>query len=73
MRETHRSKGVGKLILTELMKLAKQTRCNRIDFNVDKNNSAQTFYKKMGAIDVSERDGHVHYRLFKDVIDKVEM
>lgn len=73
MRETHRSKGIGKLIFTELMKHAKQTGCNRIDFNVGKTNPAQTFYKNMGAIDVSERDGHLQYRLFKDVIDQVEM
>lgn len=69
--ESHRSKGVGKMIFMELMKHAKQTGCHRIEFHVGNTNSAQKFYKKMGAIDVSERDGHVYYRLYRDVINSV--
>lgn len=74
VHEPYRSKGVAKLIFQGLLKHAKETGCNRIEIHVsDWNTVARKFYEKMGAINVSERDGHVYYRLFKDVIDKVSV
>lgn len=74
VHEAYRSKGIGKLIFNGLLKHAKETGCNRIELHVhDENTAARKFYENLGAIDVSERDGHVYYRLFKDVIDKVNI
>lgn len=69
--ESHRSKGIGKQILVELMKHAKETGCNRIDFYAEKSNPARIFYEKMGAIDFTERHGQIYYRICKDVINSI--
>ncbi|KAJ6647464.1 Thialysine N-epsilon-acetyltransferase [Pseudolycoriella hygida] len=72
VHDSYRSKGVSKLIFEGLLKHAKEKGCNRIEIHVsDWNKAARKFYERMGAINVSERDGHVYYRLFKDVIDKM--
>lgn len=55
------------------MKHARETGCNRIDFHVSVTSPARIFYEKLGAIDVSERDGHLYYRIYKDVINKVDV
>lgn len=45
---------------------------NRLEFHVSANNTARQFYQKMGAINVSEKEGHVYYRLFRDVLNKLD-
>lgn len=54
------------------MRNAKETECNRIELHVHDTNSARKFYEKMGAINASESEGHVYYRLYKDVLDQLE-
>lgn len=72
VNDTHRSTGVGKLLFNAVVRHAKQTGCNRIELHVCKTNPAQKFYEKMGAINASEKEGHVYYRLYKDVLNKID-
>lgn len=73
VQDSYRSKGVGQSIFQELLKHAKENACRRIQLYVaDWNTSAQRFYKKAGAINITERNGHAYYRFFKDVINKID-
>ncbi len=48
--EAHRKKGVGKLLLDELITIAKKQHIKRVEWNVlDWNRSAITFYENVGA------------------------
>lgn len=71
VHDSHRSKGIGKLLFEAVMRHARQTGCNRIELHVSKTNSARQFYEKMGAINASENEGHVYYRLYRDVLNKI--
>lgn len=69
VKESHRANGVGKLLFENLLKHAKDTECNRIEFVTFKSSSVQNFYLKMGALNVTESDGYIYYRVFRDVIN----
>lgn len=71
VHEEYRSKGVGKLIFETVMRYANEIGVNRLELHVNCDSSAQQFYQKMGAINVSERDGHVYYRLYRDTLNKL--
>lgn len=68
----HRSKGIGKLLFDAVLKHCKETGCNRLELHVSDLNPARKFYEKMGAINASEKEGHVYYRLYRDVINKID-
>ncbi|XP_031621498.1 uncharacterized protein LOC116339636 [Contarinia nasturtii] len=70
VNDSHRATGVGKMLFNAVLRYAKQTGVNRIELHVCKTNPAQKFYEKMGAINAAEKEGHVYYRLYKDVINK---
>lgn len=73
VHDSYRSEGVGKLIFEGLMRHANENGCNRIELHVsDWNDSARKFYEKMGAINITGRDGFTYYRLFKDVLNKID-
>ena len=51
----YRSKGIGKALLVHLAKLAKERNCGRLEWWVlDWNESAINFYKKLGAVPMSD-------------------
>lgn len=55
VREEYRGKGYGELILKEICRLAKLRNCGRVEWWVlDWNERAIQFYKKIGAIPMSE-------------------
>lgn len=74
VKDSYRSKGVDNLIFRGLLKHAKEMRCTRIELSSSVLNvTDQKFYEKMGMINVTKRDGQIHFCLFKDAIDKVEI
>ncbi len=72
VNESYRMKGIGRLIFKELKEHAKAIGCNRIEFLVSNTNTAQNFYKRLGAINSTERKGYVYYEICKDVINKTD-
>lgn len=72
VNETHRSKGVGKLLVDAVLRHCKETGCSRLELHVADSNLAKNFYQKMGAINVTEKDGKFYYRFYKDVIDRID-
>lgn len=55
VREAYRGKGYGELILQEICRLAKQRHCGRVEWWVlDWNERAINFYKKIGAVPMSD-------------------
>lgn len=55
VRSEYRGKGYGELILKEICKLAKKRNCGRVEWWVlDWNERAINFYKKIGAVPMSE-------------------
>lgn len=47
--EAHRSRGVGSLLMRELIAIASQTECSRVEWTTDSDNpSAQKFYESLG-------------------------
>ncbi len=53
--ENHRNKGIGKLFMRELLKIAKRQKCGRMEWCVlDWNKNAINFYDKLGARELKE-------------------
>ncbi|MBC8485127.1 MAG: GNAT family N-acetyltransferase [Bacteroidetes bacterium] len=53
--ESHRNKGIGKLFLDKIMKIAKANDCGRMEWAVlDWNVNAIKFYEKLGARELKE-------------------
>lgn len=69
--ESHRAKGVGTSLFTELLRHAKQVGCGRIEFNVFDSDPALDFYRKMGALSTTEKSKYHSYRVYKDVINSI--
>jgi GNAT superfamily N-acetyltransferase len=64
-----RGKGIGKKLFLEIIKLAKERNCGRVEWSVlNWNQSAIDFYKKMGAIAMDE---WTVYRLDSEKIEKL--
>lgn len=72
VRSAHRSKGIGKLLFNRVKRYARETKCNRIHFEVVKWNPARAFYEKMKAENVTETIGYHTYVVKKHVIDECE-
>lgn len=70
--ESHRSKGVGKLLFNFVVKHAKETGSRRVQFEVVKSNPARKFYEKMKAINATEDFGYLTYMVTNDVIEAAE-
>lgn len=67
VRQEYRSKGYGALILKEICRLAKARNCGRVEWWVlGWNERAINFYKKIGAIPMSD---WTVFRLTEDAID----
>jgi GNAT superfamily N-acetyltransferase len=66
VKETHRSKGYGKKLLLELIAIAKQRNCGRVDWSVlNWNKPAIDFYESLGATAMTE---WTVYRLNEETI-----
>jgi GNAT superfamily N-acetyltransferase len=64
VRTHHRGKGIGKALLIELIRIAKERGCGRVEWSVlDWNESAINFYKKLGAVPMN---GWTIFRLTDD-------
>ncbi len=67
VRPKFRGKGIGKALLLELIKLAKERNCGRVEWCVlDWNEPAINFYKNLGAVSMDE------WSLFRVTEDKFE-
>uniref|UniRef100_A0A182MPC3 N-acetyltransferase domain-containing protein n=1 Tax=Anopheles culicifacies TaxID=139723 RepID=A0A182MPC3_9DIPT len=69
IRPAYRGNGYGELFFRALAKHAQESRCSRIDFHVLSWNPATSFYRRMGALDLTEAESWHFYRLQKDAID----
>ncbi len=64
-----RGKGIGKILLMEVVKLAKKRNCGRVEWVVlDWNEPSINFYKSLGAVPMNEWST---FRLTEDAIDKL--
>lgn len=61
VKESHRNTGVGKQIIVDLMRYAKETGCTRFDLHVNKKNPSTKFYKNLGAVDLTETEDWLLY------------
>uniref|UniRef100_A0A0A9W313 Diamine acetyltransferase 2 n=1 Tax=Lygus hesperus TaxID=30085 RepID=A0A0A9W313_LYGHE len=68
--EKSRGKGIGKKLFQFLCKEALNLDCDTIRFYVLSWNPANAFYSKMGAVDLTEKDGWHWHILFKDQMEK---
>lgn len=69
VRPEMRGKGIGKKLFLELVKIAKERNCDRVEWSVlNWNTTAIDFYKGMGAIPMDE---WTVYRLTADKIDEL--
>jgi len=69
VRPEMRGKGIGKKLFLELVKIAKERNCGRVEWSVlNWNTTAIDFYKGMGAIPMDE---WTVYRLTADKIDEL--
>lgn len=69
IKESHRGKGYGKKLLLQVIALAKQRNCGRVDWSVlNWNKPAIDFYESLGAIAMNE---WTVYRLNEETINKL--
>ncbi|XP_052889396.1 thialysine N-epsilon-acetyltransferase [Anopheles moucheti] len=71
IRPAYRGNGYGELFFRALAKHALDNRCSRIDFHVLNWNPATKFYRRMGALDLTETECWHFYRLQKDAIEQL--
>ncbi len=65
----HRGKGIGKALLVQLAKIAKERNCGRFDWAVlDWNKPSIEFYKSLGAVPL---DDWTLFRLTGDALDRL--
>ncbi|CAB3382438.1 Hypothetical predicted protein [Cloeon dipterum] len=67
----HRKNGLGRLLICHLAKEAEEKGCRRIDFSVLTWNPAITFYKSMGAQNISDLEQWAMWRFDKDAIKEL--
>jgi GNAT superfamily N-acetyltransferase len=69
VRPECRGQGIGKAFLQEVVRLAKERKCGRVEWSaLDWNKPAIDFYKKLGAV---TKDGWMGFRLTADKFEKV--
>ncbi len=68
IREAFRSKGIGKALMMELVKIALERDCGRMEWAVLDWNPAREFYRKLGAVPMSD---WVVYRLTKEKMNEL--
>ncbi|XP_052864994.1 thialysine N-epsilon-acetyltransferase isoform X2 [Anopheles cruzii] len=68
IRPQYRRHGYGEHFFKALARHARDNHCSRIDFHVLDWNPATSFYRRMGALDLTEAESWHFYRLPKDAI-----
>jgi len=68
VRERFRGQGIGKALMMELVRIARQRDCGRMEWAVLHWNPARNFYEKLGAVPMSD---WVVYRLTEEKIEKL--
>ncbi len=69
VRPEHRRSGVGRALLTHIAQLAKERNCGRLEWSVlDWNEPAIGFYKKLGAVPMSDWTA---FRVTGESLDKL--
>ncbi|XP_058057895.1 thialysine N-epsilon-acetyltransferase [Anopheles bellator] len=68
IRPQYRRHGYGQHFFKALAHHARDSNCSRIDFHVLDWNPATSFYRRMGALDLTETERWHFYRLPKDAI-----
>lgn len=63
VKPDYRKKGVGRKLFIENVKFANVENCARFDFHVLNWNPAKNFYEKLGAVNLTEKEGWEFYRL----------
>lgn len=71
VRPDYRGSGAGARIFREVAKKAQENQCKRVDFHVLSWNPASSFYKKLGAIDLTEAEQWHFYRLQENQLEKL--
>ncbi|XP_065354478.1 thialysine N-epsilon-acetyltransferase-like [Calliphora vicina] len=71
VRPAYRGIGAGARIFCEVAAKANEFKCKRLDFHVLASNPATKFYKKLGAIDLTESEEWHYYRLNNEKIEKL--
>ncbi|XP_015609849.1 diamine acetyltransferase 2 isoform X2 [Cephus cinctus] len=66
-----RKKHVGSSLFKTVVKKAADSNCCRLDFAVLNWNPAREFYKSMGAVDLTEKDGWHHFSLENVALKKL--
>lgn len=67
----HRGKGIGKALLIEIAKIAKERRCGRLEWSVlDWNQPAIDFYRGLGAIPLND---WTMFRVTGEVLDRLAL
>lgn len=65
VKQSHRGKGIGNLLLKEVIKIAKERNCGRVEWSVlDWNTRAIDFYERLGAKSLNE------WKIFRLTEDK---
>ncbi|XP_037924083.1 thialysine N-epsilon-acetyltransferase isoform X2 [Hermetia illucens] len=59
----YRKSGVGRLLFKYVAKKAREYNCPRLDFHVLDWNPARQFYEKLGATDLTSKEGWLFYRM----------
>lgn len=63
VKPNFRMQGVGKKLFIENVKFANDQKCKRFDFHVLDWNPAKNFYEKLGAKNLTKKEGWEFYRL----------
>lgn len=71
VRPAYRGLGAGARIFTEVAAKAHEYNCKRVDFHVLAWNPASKFYKKLGAVDLTEAEEWHFYRLHEKEIENL--
>jgi GNAT superfamily N-acetyltransferase len=66
-----RKHGIGKQLFLENVKFADSTNCSRFDFHVLNWNPAKGFYQKLGAQNLTEKEGWEFFRLTKPQMNEL--
>jgi GNAT superfamily N-acetyltransferase len=67
----HRGKGIGKALLIEIAKIAKERKCGRFEWSVlDWNESAIDFYRRLGAVPL---DDWTIFRVTGEALDRLAL
>lgn len=71
VKPDHRMSGVGKKLFLENVKFANEQNCSRFDFHVLDWNPAKGFYEKLGAENLTKKEGWEFFRLNKEKMVKL--